>query len=207
MNKEKIQFLIKLSSILIPFGFGIYSFGIGYMKGSMFHISIFAYYFILSFLRGILIFRKKESMPVMIFSSILMLISTIVLFAPITIMSLQKKEIHYTEIMAISVAAYTAYKVAHVCIQVFSRKKEKTKMDILILSLAMNNAILSVMNLQYTLSNTFDNGSSNMQTMSYYTNFLLLSLMVGVSVYAIVKIVGKTRKEKSEIVKKDKSVP
>ncbi len=200
MKTDKYKKLKEWISVLVPLGFGIYSFYVGYMKGSIFHYSIFGYYLILSFLRALLIFRKKESTVLLFFTSIMTIITNIVLIGPIILMALQRKESHYGEIMAISIAAYTTYKITSVIIRIRKSRAEQTSTMRLLLSLGLNDALLSIMNLQYTLIHTFDDGSKKTTTLSYVTNFILLSLMIVTSILALVTIIkNEKRKKKCKI--------
>jgi hypothetical protein len=199
--KAKLPLLKKIVSVLVPFCFGIYSFVIGYMKGSTFHISVFGFYIVISVLRLLLLQKelkneKWEKVKV-ISVAVLMLLTTAALFVPITILVNHEKEMNFTPIMAITDATYVTYKVINVSVRFFHQKEEKTLHQRLTSSINLEDGILSLMNLQYVLSICFSEGDTKLSTFTSVTNYLMFALMLVVASYSLsLSFMGEKQKPK-----------
>lgn len=99
--------------------------------------------------------RRKKALPRQCF---FLFVVAAALIAPISLMVLQKKHAEYSEIAAISVAAYTVYRVVFSAKNHFGAKKSSNAAAKMLADINLVDASVSVLTLQYALLMTFDGG-------------------------------------------------
>lgn len=186
MKKDYIfrTFIISTFSFVITLGFTIYNVYLALTYKYIWNIGISAYYALLLCIRAYVILseyrlykhdykEKEEKIRKNLFLTqcILLLIIDLTLIAPIAMMVLQEKEVHYSTIPAITIATYTFYKII-----MSTRNYVKTRnMNHLSVRMIRNvnliDSCVSILSLQYTLIKTFDEGKDM---------FLLTSVSSGI---------------------------
>ncbi len=176
---------------------------------AVWNIGIAVYYALLLSIRAYVIFserkfhkekladEQKENKRTKLFliQSIFLFIIDFALIAPISLMVLQKKTVNYSTIPAITVAAYTTYKIV-----ISTRNIIKTR-NVLHLSLTILrtvnfvDALVSVLSLQYTLIITFGGGmDKDMFILCAVSSFAIWTLLVLISLKSLFQSV-KLKKE------------
>lgn len=146
-------------SFLTTLLFALYNGFLGLKYGAAWNISICIYYILLSMIRGIIISCEKKFIlkntdnkkQVHKTSSILLLTLNIALITPIALMTVNAKSVVMNMTSAITVAAYTTYKIISASVNF---KKSKKSDDMLVRDLKLISfieALISVLTLQNTL--------------------------------------------------------
>ncbi len=119
--------------------------------------------------------------------SIMLFVIDLALVAPISMMVLQQKDVNYSEIPAIMIAAYTVYKIVTATIN-FIKTRKSTHLSVKILrNINFVDALVSVLSLQYTLIMTFNGGiSGNMFTVCVLSSFAIWALIAVISVLTLI---------------------
>lgn len=114
------------------------------------------------------------------------------LIAPITLMALQKKEVNFSSVHAITIAAYTTYKIIMSAIN-FSKAKKNGNLSVKMLrNVNLVDALVSVLSLQYALVMTFGGGIEG--DMLFLCAFSSLAVWVFLIILSVVNAV-KSRKK------------
>lgn len=123
--------------------------------------------------------------------SALLFATDISLIAPITLMALQKKEVNFSSVHAITIAAYTTYKIIMSAIN-FSKAKKNGNLSVKMLrNVNLVDALVSVLSLQYALVMTFGGGIEG--DMLFLCAFSSLAVWVFLIILSVVNAV-KSRK-------------
>ncbi len=119
--------------------------------------------------------------------SIMLFVIDLALVAPISMMVLQQKDVNYSEIPAIMIAAYTVYKIVTATIN-FIKTRKSTHLSVKILrNINFVDALVSVLSLQYTLIMTFNGGiSGNMFTVCALSSFAIWAFIAVISVLTLI---------------------
>ena len=148
-------------SLMATVIFAIYNGFLGIYHSSIWHGTICVYYIFLVLLRGLIIAAEKKdalhrkqgftAKNVYMMASIYLLVLNISLVVPFSLMVRQQKPVYMTMVPAITMAAYTTYKVTMASIHF--RKKEKTPGSFVRLLQTINfiDALVSIITLQNTL--------------------------------------------------------
>ncbi len=148
-------------SLMATVIFAIYNGFLGIYHSSIWHGTICVYYIFLVLLRGLIIAAEKKdalhrkqgftAKNVYMMASIYLLVLNISLVVPFSLMVRQQKPVYLTMVPAITMAAYTTYKVTMASIHF--RKKEKTPGSFVRLLQTINfiDALVSIITLQNTL--------------------------------------------------------
>lgn len=165
LKNDKIyrQHFFVFASMICSFSFAIYNGVIGFLLKSAWHESICIYYILLLFIKLIIFIQlkkntensslraKKKIKNAFIFTSILLFFVNLSLFAPIILMILNKRMVHFSLIFSIAIAAYTTYKIILAIIHFI---KYKTNTNLMIKerkTIQLIEAIVSILTLQNTL--------------------------------------------------------
>ena len=141
--------------------------------------------------------RKKRFLV----QSILLFIIDFILIAPIAMMVMQQKEIHYTAIPAIAIAAYTTYKVT-MSAKHFIKARKSNHLSIKMLrNINFVDALVSVLSLQYTLIMTFDGGSikKDMHTLCAISSLIIWGWIIVISVFTLSRAIKLLQKNNGDI--------
>lgn len=126
--------------------------------------------------------------------SIVLLILDLALVAPISIMVEQRKDVNYSMIAAIGMAAFTTFKIV-TSARGFVKTRKNYGVGVKILkNLTFIEALVSVLVLQYTMVMTFGEGvQGDMFVLCAVTSFAIWALVVVVSVLSLINSI-KLRK-------------
>ena len=141
--------------------------------------------------------RKKRFLV----QSILLFIIDFILIAPVAMMVMQQKEIHYTAIPAIAIAAYTTYKVT-MSAKHFIKARKSNHLSIKMLrNINFVDALVSVLSLQYTLIMTFDGGSikKDMHTLCAISSLIIWGWIIVISVFTLSRAIKLLQKNNVDI--------
>ena len=119
--------------------------------------------------------------------SILLLIIDLALITPISLMVLQKKNVDYSTIPAIILAAYTTYKIIAAIINYIKTRKQKHLSIKILKNINLIDALVSILSLQYVLIMTFGNGiEGEMLALCATSTFAVWVLIIAISVLSLI---------------------
>lgn len=163
-------FIFSALSFFATIAFTAYNSYLGIAYRISWNISIAIYYALLSCVRAnIILFERslsKESLDeaqselrrkkMLLVQNIILFLTEVALVCPATIMLFQKKPLNYPSVHAITIAAYTTFKIV-----LSSRNVAKTKYSgnssvKMLRKINFIDALVSVLTLQYALIMTFD---------------------------------------------------
>lgn len=172
-NDFEIRSLLAFSfSFFINIVFFIYNLIFGIVNKSVWNWTISLYYAVLIFLRAIIILSEKkyrgeeqsliDKKRLRLYKQVcwLLVLMDLSLIAPIYLMVVSARVVSVGTIPAITIAAYTTYKITLAIIN-YSKKKSRINLSIKALTLiTLEDAIVSILTLQNTLVMTFGEGGS-----------------------------------------------
>lgn len=208
--KEDYEFKTVVSaggSFLVTSAFALYNGYLGILYSSMWYGTICVYYLLLVILRGsIIIAGKKYSMrknwddirkKVYLAEAIVLLLLNLSLVIPISIMVLQQKPMNLTLIPAITMAAYTTYKIIMASINLKRRNRISDSLIRLLRTINFIDALVSILALQNTLIMVNSKGEVNgMLPLTSITSGAIWLAILIISVSALVKSI-RSIKEKN----------
>lgn len=195
------------ASSVLPFCitvlFAIYNVCLGIRTGSLWHISISVFYFLLAIIRGMIlqterkIAAKSEQTKArtrhktFIVTSIMFLFLNLALALPISLMVILKKPVDMGLIPAIAMAAYTTYKLTMASIHIHKQAHYHFN-NILVTELRTVNfvdALVAVLTLQNTLImvNQEVSDPSNMLTVTAASSAAIYVVIIFTTVRLLVK--------------------
>ena len=194
-------------SLLASAAFTGYNAFLGAAYRSLWNVSVAVYYALLTGLRADVLFREKKYVKVELsdeekeerrkkalprqYAALLFL--GIALILPIALMVRQQKQADYSEIAAISVAAYTVYRIAVSARNYFGAKKLTHRGAQILTYVNLVDASVSVLTLQYTLIMTFGDGiTGNLFVLCALSSFSVWAFIVAFSVKAFFSAVRGT---------------
>lgn len=205
-------FVFSAFSFLVTVAFTGYNVFLAVVYRSAWNIGIAIYYALLLCVRAYVIFfeyefnkkniddRAKENARKQLYlvQSILLLVMDIALIAPISIMVMQQKDINYSEIPALTIAAYTTYKITAASINIVKTRKGKHLSVKILRNVNFVDALVSVLSLQYTLIMTFGGGiDGKMRTLCAISTFFIWMFIIFISVLSFIHAV-KSKKDKQD---------
>lgn len=198
-------------SIIISLIFAIFNTVLAFLYNASWNSGIAVYYYILAFERAVVCScevkwykagldesEKEQKRKKLYFAqSIVLLILDLALVTPISLMVLQQKAVNYSIIVAISMAAFTTYKII-MSSRGFIKTRKNYNLGVRILkNLNFIEALVSVLSLQYTLIMTVDGSvQGDMFVLCAVTSFAIWAFVVVVSLISLVKSIN-ILKEKS----------
>ena len=195
-----------LGTLCVTVAFAIYNGFLGVRHLSLWHGSICVYYLVISLLRGFIVISEKiiashddkerKIKRTYIISSALLLVLNISLIVPISLMVTLQKPVNMTLIPAITVAAYTTYKIIAASFNLAKRKKTADKLIKLLRTIGFIDALVSVLTLQNTLIMVNSKGEDiSLLPLSAVTSAAAIITAVVLSVVALVKGVSVTKSQ------------
>lgn len=181
-------------SLVVTIAFVIYNAYLGFKFGDAFEIGISIYYFLLILIKSaMLIIERKIShyeddlkMSVRVKSykvaSIFIFIIDLCLIAPIIIMAIKPKEVGFGIIPAITMAAYSVYKIVVAIINYIKSKKSQNPTIILLREINIIDAIVSILMLQHTLIMVNGGMDESMRILSIITSILFIVFIIAFSI-------------------------
>ncbi len=194
-------------STVATFAFLIFNFALGVLYGSIWHLSIILYYLLLFALKATILiceraWRHKDALELRVrrraffgVQNVFLIVVDTALVAPLTLIFFQKKAVSMGQIAAIAIAAYTTYKITMATVSYFKYKKTDNLSLEGLKIISVKEAIVSVMTLQNTLISVFGD-PEDMLALTAWTNLGMLALMIGISVFRLVK---SKNAQKSEV--------
>lgn len=139
--------------------FALYNSVLGVRYGIIWNGCISIYYFLLTILRGFISYGAikygesdvKNRNMVHLVSSLILIVLNISLVVPITLMVLNRKSVSMTMIPAISMAAYTTYKVVMASVNMKRARHTKDILVKLLRNINFIDAVISILTIQNTL--------------------------------------------------------
>lgn len=201
---EYRSYITSTVSFFASLAFAGYNIFLGAAYETVWNISIAVYYLLLVGVRafvGIKEIKFKKSgltdeekeerrKNVFLAQSVMLFLIDAALMGPITIMALQRKSVDYSTIPAISIAAYTVFKIVTSSIS-YVKTRKMTNLGLRSFkNLNFIDALVSVLTLQYTLLMTFGDGiTGEMLTLCAITSFGVWALLIAISVVNLIQAV------------------
>ena len=187
-----------LGSLAVTALFALYNGFLGVSHASLWHGSICVYYLVLVILRTTVIAAGKKAgrkaepnralAKVYISSAALLLFLNVCLIVPVSLMVVRQKPVDMTLIPAITMAAYTTYKVIMASVNLKRRKRSSDRLVRLLRTINFIDALVSVLSLQNTLIMVNMKGDgSEMLTLSAITSAAIMLAVLAISVAAMIK--------------------
>lgn len=198
--KNIIDYLISKKNIfnlIINIGFIIFNFSLAIYYKSIWFVTFGCYYTLLFLLRFFIIFiynsnRINNKRISFYITSILFILISIVMVG-ITILTYTfKTGTKYNEIIIISMAAYTTYKII---MSIINHKKSRNKDDFsyIIRTIGLADAFISLSNLQRNMLASFDNGSDFSISMNLCLNITISGFVLLLGVIVFIKGIKESK--------------
>lgn len=199
--------LTTLPAFLINVAYTVYNGVIGIMNQSVWFITMAVYYSLLGIMRyravstGRKISRlddreqiRKKELSVIKTDGILLLVLNLALSSVVLLTIAQDTAKRYSEIMVISIAAYTFYKITMAVVNMVKVRKRKSPILITIRNIGAADALVSMLTLQAAMFASFqDKNSLNTNQMNAITG---LSVCILISILGISMIWYAWKKKK-----------
>lgn len=199
--------LTTLPAFLINVAYTVYNGVIGIMNQSVWFITMAVYYSLLGIMRyravstGRKISRlddreqiRKKELSVIKTDGILLLVLNLALSGVVLLTIAQDTAKRYSEIMVISIAAYTFYKITMAVVNMVKVRKRKSPILITIRNIGAADALVSMVTLQAAMFASFqDKNSLNTNQMNAITG---LSVCILISILGISMIWYAWKKKK-----------
>lgn len=202
-------------SFAVNIGFALFNGVSGIVYSSVWYGVLACYYVLLSALRGGILVgsykAKKRSgdsaarfamykLKIYRLCGIALFVLELGLGAAVTLMILSDRPTEYTEIMAITSAAYTFYKVIFAVINVLKVRRLQDPMLQCFRNINLADAAVSLLSLQVTLVAVFSDGTdSSMRILNIVTGFCVCALTLVLGVVMIVRAGIKLKNFQGEI--------
>lgn len=187
--------LTTLPAFLINVAYTVYNGVIGIMNQSAWFITMAVYYSLLGIMRyravstGRRIARledkqliRKKELSVIKTDGILLLVLNLALSGAVLLTIAQDTAKRYSEIMVISIAAYTFYKITMALINMIKVRKTQSPILITIRNIGVADALVSMLTLQATMLASFQDKSS--------LNSNQMNAITGLAVCILIAILG-----------------
>ena len=190
-------------SFALNIGFAVFNAVLGVMTLSYWYAIFACYYIFLSVLRGVILVgsyqaKKRAAGDETVYSvyklklyrmcGIFLLILELALAAAVSLMILSTRPTEYSEIMAITSAAYTFYKIIFAIVNVFKVRRMQDPMLQCFRNINLTDAAVSLLTLQVTLVAVFsDERTEMMNILNAVTGFIVCALTVVMGILMIVR--------------------
>lgn len=190
-------------SFVINIGFAVFNAVLGVITLSYWYAIFACYYIFLSVLRGVILVgsyqaKKRAAGDETVYSvyklklyrmcGIFLLILELALAAAVSLMILSTRPTEYSEIMAITSAAYTFYKIIFAIVNVFKVRRLQDPMLQCFRNINLTDAAVSLLTLQVTLVAVFSAERTEMMNiLNAVTGFIVCALTVVMGILMIVR--------------------
>ena len=190
-------------SFVINIGFAVFNAVLGVITLSYWYAIFACYYIFLSVLRGVILVgsyqaKKRAAGDETVYAvyklklyrmcGIFLLILELALAAAVSLMILSTRPTEYSEIMAITSAAYTFYKIIFAIVNVFKVRRMQDPMLQCFRNINLTDAAVSLLTLQVTLVAVFsDERTETMNILNAVTGFIVCALTVVMGILMIVR--------------------
>lgn len=201
-------------SFTVNIGFAVFNGVLGILASSVWYGILACYYICLSALRGGILLgsykaRKRAAGDRRLFDEyklrlyrlcgIALFVLELALAAAVTLMVLSQRPGEYTEVMAITVAAYTFYKVIFAIVNVCKVRRLQDPMLQCFRNINLTDAAVSLLSLQVTLVAVFSDGvDDTMSTLNVITGFTVCALTIVMGILMIVRSSAKLKRFREE---------
>ncbi len=199
-------------SLCINLGFVAFNTVFALLTGNAWYASLAGYYFLLSGLRGGLLWRNKrakkraqkereyrlQAWKNYRLCGVALFLLDLVMTAAVILMVLEQKPTKYTEITAIVFAAFSFYKITLAIYNAVRAKKSDDAQIRALRSIGLVDAAISLLSLQTTLVATFSQEGESMLLLNALVGAGVCLLCIGVGVYSIVKANKEIQKGREE---------
>ena len=189
--------------------FALYNGFLGVCLLSIWHGGICVFYLLLAAIRGIILLTEKNNRTrsekqkseckqrTFMISAAMLLLLNLSLILPISLMVVMKKPVNMRLIPAITMAAYTTYKLTMASIHIHKQKRSNRN-NILVTELRIINfidALVSILTLQNTLImvNQTKSNDNDMLTLSAISSAVIYIVIIFITVNLLIK--GLKRKQ------------
>ena len=200
--------LTTLPAFLINVAYTVYNGVIGIMNQSVWFITMAVYYSLLGIMRyravstGRKISRlddreqiRKKELSVIKTDGILLLVLNLALSGVVLLTIAQDTAKRYSEIMVISIAAYTFYKITMAVVNMVKVRKRKSPILITIRNIGAADALVSMLTLQAAMFASFqDKNSLNTNQMNAITG-LTVCILISILGISMIWYAWKKKKE------------
>ena len=187
-----------LGSLAVTALFALYNGFLGVYHSSLWNGSICVYYLVLVGLRTMIIAARRNAgrrakpgrtqINAYIASASLLLFLNLCLVVPVSLMVVRQRPVDMTLIPAITMAAYTTYKVIMASVNLKRRKRSPDRLVRLLRTISFIDALVSVLTLQNTLIMVNMKGDGlEMLTLTAITSAAIMLAVLTLSVTAMIK--------------------
>ena len=128
--------------------------------------------------------------------SVFTLLINMALIAPVSIMAVGKKTVNTGTIAAITVAAYTTYKIAAACVCYKRAGKSDSLALMQLREIGLCDALISVLSLQNTLISVFSEaGDMSIFTLSVVSSGVIVALIAALSFRFTIREIARPKKQ------------
>ena len=167
-------------SALITFGFTVFNGVIGVLYRSVWNISICIYYVLLAVVRRIIVRSQRKTVDknqdkeiikkTYVVTHIILILIDLALVVPITLMVIGARNYTYGMIPAISMAAYTTYRMTMSIIHYFKSKRNENRFIRVIRTINLQDTLVSVLTLQNALIIANGDDMASMMRLTMWTS-------------------------------------
>ena len=206
-------FVFSALSFLAAVAFAAYNVFLAVVYQSPFNLGTSVYYALLICVRSYVILAESKfnkagyndgqiengRKKLFFIQSIFLLAIDLALIAPITMMVLQQKNVNYSEIHAIMIAAYTVYKIVTATINFIKTRKSNHLSVKILRNINFVDALVSIISLQYTLIMTFNDGTlGDIFTLCATSTFAIWAFITVISVLTLIEAVKIIKSQKAQ---------
>ena len=194
-NKRTVIF--SFLSVIATICFTVYNGILGFVFGSIWHISIFAYYVFLLLIKGLLVFgitnkkAKTNQLRIVYTTFIILIVMTIAMIAPAFLLLLDKRTYNLGLIPSIASAAYTTYSIV---VSILNMKKAKSAPSPIIKQISLvniANALMSILVLQNTLILANGGYTDDLKKLSIASSVGIIILIIIIEIYQFIVVITK----------------
>ncbi len=197
-------------SLLITAAFACYNMFCGIFYGTEWNTGIGIYYILLVAVKVFVLSReikfykdgleenqkREKRKKILLAQSIMLCVIDFALIAPVSFMVMEKREVGYSQIPAITIAAYTTYKMIMASVNYVKTKKADNLSVKIIRKVNFIDAFVSVLLLQHTLVMTFGGGvSGDLLVLCAVSSFLIWAFLIVLSVLSLIQSIKLCRKK------------
>ena len=167
-------------SALITFGFTVFNGVIGVLYRSVWNISICIYYVLLAVVRRIIVRSQRKTVDknqdkeiikkTYVVTLIILILIDVALVVPIALMVIGARNYTYGMIPAISMAAYTTYRMTMSIIHYFKSKRNENRFIRVIRTINLQDTLVSVLTLQNALIIANGDDMASMMRLTMWTS-------------------------------------
>lgn len=189
-NKRYRILVFTLCGFIITFLYAFYNGILGIVSHSIWFITLFAYYLVLSAMRfGTVLFEyrnisqnRSTEVFIMRFCGFLLIVLAFILSGSIYLSLTQNIAIKHQEIVMITIATYTFYKIIIATVNIIKIKKDPSLLLNTIRNIGCADAAVSVLSLQRSMLISFDGKSTS--------EIYVMNSLTGGAVFLFILLLG-----------------